>query len=305
MASRIGSRLELLRAYLLPSSVADSLAGYAVAAGVASLEWEAGAVAAAAGASIALYGFGLVTNDLCDLRKDRERAPRRPLPSGRVRPVEAAGLAALAAGAGILLGWAAGALLTALAVLLLAFLYNAGGKRVAVAGNLLMGGCRGGNFLLGAAAAAGEPQVFRSPAVLAAALAPALFIALVTAVSILEDHPFRRRRLHAIATPILGIPLALAALQPLAAGGWLNAILLLWILISAQRLAAAGRGPDHPAALYVRRALGGIYLVDAGAVWAFAPPSAPALAAIAALYALAAVGWAARWLWISRGGADT
>ncbi len=36
--------------------------------------------------STGLYGFGMSLNDLMDMRRDRIFAPRRPLPSGRIRP---------------------------------------------------------------------------------------------------------------------------------------------------------------------------------------------------------------------------
>lgn len=37
-------------------------------------------------ASFGLYGFGMALNDLLDARRDRVFAPRRPIPSGRIRP---------------------------------------------------------------------------------------------------------------------------------------------------------------------------------------------------------------------------
>ena len=36
--------------------------------------------------SFGLYGFGMSLNDLLDARHDRIFAPRRPIPSGRIRP---------------------------------------------------------------------------------------------------------------------------------------------------------------------------------------------------------------------------
>lgn len=36
--------------------------------------------------SFGLYGFGMVLNDLLDARRDRVFAPRRPIPSGRIKP---------------------------------------------------------------------------------------------------------------------------------------------------------------------------------------------------------------------------
>ena len=39
--------------------------------------------------SIGLYGFGMSLNDLIDRRRDRQLAPHRPLPSGRIGVVTA------------------------------------------------------------------------------------------------------------------------------------------------------------------------------------------------------------------------
>src|SRR3982751_2753181 len=36
--------------------------------------------------SFGLYGFGMSLNDLLDARRDRIFAPRRPIPSGRIKP---------------------------------------------------------------------------------------------------------------------------------------------------------------------------------------------------------------------------
>jgi 4-hydroxybenzoate polyprenyltransferase len=39
--------------------------------------------------SFGLYGFGMALNDLLDVRRDRIFAPRRPIPSGRIKPTSA------------------------------------------------------------------------------------------------------------------------------------------------------------------------------------------------------------------------
>jgi hypothetical protein len=98
------------------------------------------------------------------------------------------------------------------ALLLLALLYNGGGKRIPVVGNLLMGSCRSTNFLLGAAAVLPLPELARDPSVLHPAVLLGIYIAGVTAVSVLEDVPPRRASFLFATAPLLAIPIVLAGL---------------------------------------------------------------------------------------------
>ena len=105
--------------------------------------------------SATLYSGGIALNDYCDLDVDRMERPRRPLPSGAVRPVVAMSIAAFL----FVIGISAAAMVNSLAavaasaLVLLIVTYDTGMKNVPVAGALNMGACRFGNVLLGACAA--------------------------------------------------------------------------------------------------------------------------------------------------------
>ena len=104
-------------------------------------------------ASAGLYCAGLILNDLFDLKEDRRDRPRRPLPSGQINAKTAAATAIV-----LLIGGVAAAsfngplcagIAAALAVLVVS--YNAGVKRIPIAGPLNMGLCRGLSVLMGLA----------------------------------------------------------------------------------------------------------------------------------------------------------
>jgi 4-hydroxybenzoate polyprenyltransferase len=108
-------------------------------------------------ASACLYCGGMVWNDYFDLEQDKKERPFRPLPSGRVRPAEAAALGAGLLAAGLLFAaladlggagfrWLSTLLAAALVVAIL--LYDGWLKRT-WAGPLGMGACRALNVLLG------------------------------------------------------------------------------------------------------------------------------------------------------------
>lgn len=195
------AHLEILRVFLLPSAVADSHAGLFAAAlargntpgpgpaelATAELATVAPAtVALAAVASVCAYAFGLVLNDVLDARKDRARAPHRPIPSGRISPGAAVLLGSVLAAAALAAGAAGGATPVVASVLALALLYDAGAKRIPVVGDAIMGLCRGGNFLLGAWMAVGS-AAGSDPWILAGGATLAIYVASVTSVSRLED----------------------------------------------------------------------------------------------------------------------
>ena len=267
--------LELVRVHLAFTAPADSLAGFfiarAAAGGGATGAADLPRLLALGAASVLVYSGGMVTNDLFDLEKDRARHPRRPLPSGAVRPREARILAAILLLMAILLGiWLeAPALLALLIAAVLA--YNGGLKMIPVLGDLAMGSCRTLNFLLGAAAALpAEGNLLRFPSVAAAAGLLGLYIALVTAISRLEDRPYSRRPLAAGLLLLLAAPAALAAWGWRHPGAWLNALVLALIIARALRLPGPGTVPaggPHPAEGAVRAGLSGIFFVNAGILW--------------------------------------
>ncbi|MDD2600011.1 MAG: UbiA family prenyltransferase [Kiritimatiellae bacterium] len=153
------SWLRLLRIPNLLTVPGDPIAGYLLALICSTAEFSLPALTATVMASLCLYCFGLILNDLVDLKVDLRERPERPLPSGQITVNAARGVAVALAFTGLNLALFAGVpVLCAAAVLaLLIMLYNAGAKRLPVVGAAAMGLCRGGSFLLGALAALGAP----------------------------------------------------------------------------------------------------------------------------------------------------
>ncbi|MGW3856463.1 SCO3242 family prenyltransferase [Micromonospora arida] len=137
---------ELVRAPAALSVPGDVIAG-AAAAGALSPRTPA-----LAGASVLLYWAGMAANDWADRGLDAEERPERPIPSGRVTPAAAVGLAAGLTAAGVGLAAAVGGRrAAALAVPLAATIwgYDLLAKNTA-AGPAVMAACRGLDVLLGA-----------------------------------------------------------------------------------------------------------------------------------------------------------
>jgi len=104
-------------------------------------------------AAVLLYCAGLILNDLFDLKEDRRDRPGRPLPSGQISTRIAAGGAIVLLIGGVAAAAFNGPLCAAIAAVLAAMVlsYNAGVKRIPIAGPLNMGLCRGLSVLLGLA----------------------------------------------------------------------------------------------------------------------------------------------------------
>jgi 4-hydroxybenzoate polyprenyltransferase len=324
--------LELCRIYLVPTALADSFAGFALAGALYKETADPLTVLVVAAVSACLYSAGMASNDLFDLEKDRREAPHRPLPAGALSVAHAvflsSALAALALGLGVLLGaviWLAGAVLGC------SLLYNLGVKNIPILGNLLMGSCRTGNFLIGATAVAAPAvegsviHVLQDDRLLVPALILGAFIAVVTAISRLEDQPHRPRLFNSLAFPLLGIPIALVAIKPDSLLNGLAGLVVLVFLFRAILRARraqipapepgsdgdgkaegeATREPTHPATVYVRSALGGLILFDASLLLAFTPADTNLALPAAALYLLALFSWWCKRNWLQSGGADT
>ena len=93
--------LKLFRFPLVFTAIADSAAGYLISGDVN--RESIGAMSLLAAASGGLYLFGMALNDIADLNKDKESAPQKVLPSGRVSlggaRIAAGGILALSLGA--------------------------------------------------------------------------------------------------------------------------------------------------------------------------------------------------------------
>ncbi|NHA67856.1 SCO3242 family prenyltransferase [Phycicoccus flavus] len=140
---------ELVRAPAALTVPGDSLAGGAAAG------WPGGARSAVLPlASVSLYWAGMALNDWADRDLDALERPERPIPSGRVRPRTALGLAAALSAAGVGLAAAGGgpraaALATVLAGAVWAYDLSPKSGPVSTA---VMASTRGLDVLLGAAA---------------------------------------------------------------------------------------------------------------------------------------------------------
>jgi hypothetical protein len=138
--------VELVRAPAALSVPGDALAG-AGAAG--SLRPRTAGLAAA---SVCLYWAGMAANDWADRELDAKERPERPIPSGRVAPGTAVGLAAGLTAAGVALAGLTGgrkALAVALPLAGAVWAYDTKLKNTA-AGPAAMAACRGLDVLLGA-----------------------------------------------------------------------------------------------------------------------------------------------------------
>ena len=162
----------------LVTAVADILAGAAVAAAVTGA-WDGDLVWLCL-ATIGLYGGGVVFNDVFDLDLDRLERPERALPSGRVSLPTAILLGGMLLIGGVVLAAMAGgdSASIALAVAVLALIYDARAKHHPFFGPLVMGMCRGGNLLLGVSLSAAALAAYWPIGFL-----PVIFIAAITLTS--------------------------------------------------------------------------------------------------------------------------
>ncbi|MFG2064982.1 SCO3242 family prenyltransferase [Micromonospora sp. NPDC048871] len=145
--TRVADLLELVRAPAALSVPGDVVAGAAAAGALGPR------TPALATASVLLYWAGMAANDWADRGLDATERPERPIPSGRVSPGLAVGLAAGLTAAGVGLAAAAGGRrAAAVAVPLAATIwgYDLLAKNTA-AGPAVMAACRGLDVLLGAA----------------------------------------------------------------------------------------------------------------------------------------------------------
>ncbi|GFJ85449.1 SCO3242 family prenyltransferase [Phytohabitans houttuyneae] len=272
------SLVELVRAPAALSVPGDVVAGGA--AGGALGPRTAGLAAA----SVCLYWSGMAANDWADRELDAVERPERPIPSGRVTPPQALGIAAGLTAAGVALAALAGgrrALAVALPLAGAVWAYDLRAKNTP-AGPAVMAACRGLDVLLGA-----------SPGRVARALPAALTVAAhtytVTALSRREvsgaDRALPAATLAGTAAVALaaGLPAARNGRGPVAA---VPGALAAWY--AAGYGAAQARVAADPSAARVRAAVGaGITglppLQGALAAAAGAPATGVVVAAIAPL----------------------
>jgi 4-hydroxybenzoate polyprenyltransferase len=138
---------ELVRAPAALTVPGDVLAG-AVAAGNVRPRWLAGLAAS----SVCIYWAGMALNDWADRDIDAVERPERPIPSGRVTPRTAFGVAAGLTTAGLALAGVAGgraAFRTSAVLAATAWTYDLGAKNTP-AGPVFMAAARSLDVLVGA-----------------------------------------------------------------------------------------------------------------------------------------------------------
>jgi 4-hydroxybenzoate polyprenyltransferase len=151
MGSPFSGYARLYRLSIAFTPVADVLAGHAVSTPAGEeLVLDARVFAACAASSLA-FCFGVSLNDFVDRRKDRESAPSRPLPSGRIAPGAALCASLLPALLSLALAFWVGPRtgLAMMAVLLLAVLYNLLTRRSDLAGVINLGAIRAADLFVG------------------------------------------------------------------------------------------------------------------------------------------------------------
>jgi hypothetical protein len=145
--------LVLIRPANILTAIADIIAGFAIAGVLGSLHFgdHLPNLLWLLLSTMGLYAGGIVFNDLFDLETDRRERPERMLPSGRVTEKQALIYGVLLLLGGILtaLQVSAASGLIAMAIAVLALLYDKIGKHHPFFGPLNMGLCRGLNLLLG------------------------------------------------------------------------------------------------------------------------------------------------------------
>lgn len=192
-ALNIKAYLQLTRPANIITAIADIWAGFAVSGAAALLVSQNTEIGNAfmlpliwlSLSTMGLYGGGVAFNDVFDAKLDAVERPERPIPSGKVKKSHAAWMAASLIIFGVLAAfqvnlWSG---LIAMAVGLLAVLYDAWGKHQAIFGPINMGLCRAGNLLLGISVI---PELL--PDFWALGLIPLAYVSAITMISRGEVH---------------------------------------------------------------------------------------------------------------------
>lgn len=150
---KLFSVLQLMRPANIVTSIADILAGIAIAGFLVPEFWTTEIITnilLLIVSTSGLYGGGIVFNDVFDIENDKVNRPERVIPSGRVTLFQAKLLGTLLLLIGItafLVSLISGVLAISIAVF--ALFYDKFSKHHKVFGPLNMGLCRGLNLILG------------------------------------------------------------------------------------------------------------------------------------------------------------
>jgi geranylgeranylglycerol-phosphate geranylgeranyltransferase len=106
-----------------------------------------------------ICAYSMVVNDIYDIEVDKVNAPGRPIPSGRIRPGNAARLSVVVLMLGLaasLFSRNAAAVAVALLYAFLSWLYNARAKKVGLAGNVIVASSLAIPFIYGGVISGGS-----------------------------------------------------------------------------------------------------------------------------------------------------
>lgn len=172
--------LQLMRPANIITAIADVIAGIAIAGflapNVISLQYTTPIILLCIATS-GLYAGGIIFNDVFDIEDDKTNRPERVIPSGRLTLKEAKTLGITVFTIGIVTAFIVSSLsgILAIAITILALLYDKYAKHHSVLGPINMGLCRGVNLILGMSIHPNlEPQTYLI------GLLPVIFIAAIT-----------------------------------------------------------------------------------------------------------------------------
>ena len=139
------------------TAIADSMAGYFIASGE-NIFINFFQLFLLAVISFSIYSFGIITNDLHDIKEDKQTRPNRPLPSNKISIIEAYILSGLFVLISCFSSFYLGKTIFffVLALILMVLLYDVVFKDNLYLAPLCMGACRFLNFLLGASFVYGQ-----------------------------------------------------------------------------------------------------------------------------------------------------
>jgi 4-hydroxybenzoate polyprenyltransferase len=196
MVAKAITYLRLMRPANIVTSVADVLAGIAIAGYFTNLPLVTNSfypVVLLCLSTIGLYSGGIVFNDVFDAELDKKERPERAIPSGLVSKGEATALGAFLLLWGIGFGYAHSPQSGLIAVLIafFALLYNRISKHYNFFGPLNMGLCRGLNLILGISIITGALVHWYYVAAV-----PVIYIFSITMISHGEVHGGNKRNLY-------------------------------------------------------------------------------------------------------------
>jgi 4-hydroxybenzoate polyprenyltransferase len=274
MVQSIFAWFRLLRLPNHATAVADVLSGYLICLGPHVVEWPAWVCWSAIASSIALYAAGMVLNDVYDVEVDRAERPTRPLPSGAVSLSAASCVGYVLLGVGVLFAGVTSLLARSIfpviiGILLVAaiWLYDRHAKKMFL-GPVVMGMCRGLNWLLGMTAA-GEVLITSEYFI---PLGMSLYVCGITLFAKDEAGRSSVARL-ASASLVMLTGLITAGLYPLVtpmhqfdenwnvgrswmASGQLSTWLMLWTILGAFVIVRNITAMTNPTSLKVQQAVG-------------------------------------------------